>query len=238
MRKQEQSEDAKPRGRPRGTKFVAEPPVRLTREVLSALDEYAARASITRTAAMRRLIDEGLGIAGKPPRKPARRAAQPAQGEPKRRPGRPKSSQYVGNFPVGLTQRSLEALDALAARAEITRTEALRHLIEAGLLGPKSDRVNYFILNEPAVIGYRSDDDFKITGAQIRAARALLRWTADDLAERSKLGVATIRRAEAVDGPVPITVANADALVRTFEKAGVEFLNGDAPGVRVRNSPG
>jgi hypothetical protein len=54
------------------------------------------------------------------------------------------------------------------------------------------------------------------------------------LAERSKLGVATIRRAEAVDGPVPITVANADTIVRAFEEAGIEFIKGDAPGVRLR----
>jgi transcriptional regulator with XRE-family HTH domain len=74
----------------------------------------------------------------------------------------------------------------------------------------------------------------KIRGSQIRAARALLRWTAADLAARSKLGIMTIRRAEAVDGPVPITVANAETIARTFEAAGVEFTNGNAPGVRLK----
>jgi transcriptional regulator with XRE-family HTH domain len=74
----------------------------------------------------------------------------------------------------------------------------------------------------------------KISGGQIRAARALLRWTANDLAERSKLGIMTIRRAEAVDGPVPITVANAETVKRTLQAAGVEFTNGDAPGVRMK----
>ena len=76
-------------------------------------------------------------------------------------------------------------------------------------------------------------DRQRITGGQIRAARALLRWTAEELAERSKLGVATIRRAEAVDGPIPVTVANADTIVRAFEEVGIEFINGDAPGVRL-----
>jgi transcriptional regulator with XRE-family HTH domain len=80
-------------------------------------------------------------------------------------------------------------------------------------------------------------DRQKITGGQIRAARALLRWTAEELAERSKLGVATIRRAEAVDGPIPITVANADTIVRAFEEVGIEFINGDAPGVRLHPRP-
>jgi transcriptional regulator with XRE-family HTH domain len=74
----------------------------------------------------------------------------------------------------------------------------------------------------------------KIFGSQVRAARALLRWTANDLAERSKLGIMTIRRAEAVDGPLPITVANAETIKRTLEAAGIEFTNGDARGVRMK----
>jgi len=44
----------------------------------------------------------------------------------------------------------------------------------------------------------------------------------------------TIRRAEAVDGLVPITVANAETITRTLENAGIEFLNGNAPGVRLK----
>ena len=84
------------------------------------------------------------------------------------------------------------------------------------------------------MINRRSSDKSQITGGQIRAARAFLRWRAEDLAEHSKLGVATIRRAEAVDGTVPITEANADAIVRAFEEAGVEFIHSDAPGVRLR----
>jgi transcriptional regulator with XRE-family HTH domain len=83
-------------------------------------------------------------------------------------------------------------------------------------------------------IKHKTRDLPKITGAQIRAARALLRWSAEDLAEQSKLGVATIRRSEAVDGPLPITVANAETIKRTLEAAGVEFTNGDAPGVRMK----
>jgi hypothetical protein len=84
----------------------------------------------------------------------------------------------------------------------------------------------------------QSDELKAITGAQIRAARGLLRWSADDLAERSKLGVATIRRAEAQDGPVSITSANSHAIHQAFERAGVEFTNGDRPGVRLaRKAP-
>lgn len=84
----------------------------------------------------------------------------------------------------------------------------------------------------------KSTDKSQITGLQIRAARAILRWRAEDLAEHSKLGVATVRRAEAADGPVSITPANAEAIVRALEAAGVEFTNGDAPGVRLKKRRG
>jgi hypothetical protein len=78
-----------------------------------------------------------------------------------------------------------------------------------------------------------------ITGAQMRAARGLIRWSADHLARAAKLGIATIRRAEAVDGELPITLANADAIRRALESAGVEFTNGGQPGVRLKaRNPG
>ena len=75
-----------------------------------------------------------------------------------------------------------------------------------------------------------------ITGSQMRAARALLRWSADDLALHSKVGVATVRRAEAVDGPPGITAANTDAIKHALEAAGVKFIpeNGGGAGVRLK----
>jgi len=75
-----------------------------------------------------------------------------------------------------------------------------------------------------------------ITGAQIRAARALLRWSAEDLASKSKLGVATVRRAEAADGQPSITEANGETIRAALESSGVEFIaeNGGGPGVRLR----
>src|SRR5450631_2181054 len=77
-----------------------------------------------------------------------------------------------------------------------------------------------------------------ITGAQMRAARALVRWSADDLAKHSKLGVATVRRAEAAEGQPPITESNCDAIERALESAGVEFIaeNGGGPGVRLKKT--
>jgi hypothetical protein len=63
-----------------------------------------------------------------------------------------------------------------------------------------------------------------------------LRWSALELAKEAKVGVATVRRAELVDGEVQMTLANEAALRRALESAGVEFIdqNGGGPGVRLR----
>jgi hypothetical protein len=75
-----------------------------------------------------------------------------------------------------------------------------------------------------------------LTSAQIRAARALVRWRAQDLARESSVGVATIRRAELTDDETSMTTANDLAVRRALEAAGVEFIdeNGGGPGVRLR----
>jgi hypothetical protein len=75
-----------------------------------------------------------------------------------------------------------------------------------------------------------------IRSAQIRAARALLRWSAVDLARESSVGVNTIRRAEVAENGTSLTAANELAIRRALEAAGVEFIdeNGGGPGVRLR----
>jgi len=64
-----------------------------------------------------------------------------------------------------------------------------------------------------------------ITGAQIRAARALLGWPASELAERSRLSISSIRRAESIDGVSSMRASNLFQLQRTFENAGIIFLS-------------
>jgi len=75
-----------------------------------------------------------------------------------------------------------------------------------------------------------------LASAQIRAARSLIRWTADELAAASALSVATIRRAELKESETALTAANDLAIRRTLESAGVEFIdeNGGGPGVRLQ----
>jgi len=45
------------------------------------------------------------------------------------------------------------------------------------------------------------------------------------LSEVSKVSLATIQRAEKGNGDVPVTPANAQAIQRALEDAGVEFIN-------------
>ncbi len=62
-------------------------------------------------------------------------------------------------------------------------------------------------------------------------ARAALRLGVRDLATMAKVAPATVSRLEA-SGPLkPRTV---EAIQHALEKAGVEFTNGDKPGVRVK----
>jgi DNA-binding XRE family transcriptional regulator len=75
-----------------------------------------------------------------------------------------------------------------------------------------------------------------LASSQIRAARAILRWTVDDLAREAALGRNTILRAELAENQTSLTVANDLTLRRALEGAGVEFIdeNGGGPGVRLR----
>ena len=63
-----------------------------------------------------------------------------------------------------------------------------------------------------------------ISVRQIKAARALLGWSATELAERSGIGSATVKRYELQDGYPKATVQNLAAIQAVFEESGVEFL--------------
>jgi hypothetical protein len=79
-----------------------------------------------------------------------------------------------------------------------------------------------------------------LAGSQIRAARALVRWTVDDLAREAALGRNTSLRAEVADGQTSLTAANDLAIRRALEAAGVEVIDedGGGPGVRLRKPQG
>jgi len=79
-----------------------------------------------------------------------------------------------------------------------------------------------------------------ISSEQIKASRALLGWSAAELAKRSGVGATTLRRYEMLGG---VPKANLSVLMKlkvTLEQAGIEFT-GDPlvnPGVtlRIKNS--
>jgi len=73
-----------------------------------------------------------------------------------------------------------------------------------------------------------------ITPSQCRAARGLLDWTQQELADAARIGVATVRLFEGEGAESRL--ATLAVLRRAFELAGVVFIdeNGGGPGVRLR----
>lgn len=69
-----------------------------------------------------------------------------------------------------------------------------------------------------------------LTGAQVRAARALVRWSADQLAINAGVTRNTVQRIEASDGMPSTSLKTILAIQRALESAGVEFIAG---GVRL-----
>jgi len=70
-----------------------------------------------------------------------------------------------------------------------------------------------------------------ITPAQFRAARALLDWSRSELAEKAGYSLPTVQRVE--KGGAKVSDEVRTKLKTTLESAGIEFTNGDAPGVRL-----
>jgi predicted transcriptional regulator len=73
----------------------------------------------------------------------------------------------------------------------------------------------------------------QITSELIRAARALLRWEQRDLADASSVSLPTVKRLEAKPGGLAAHASTVASLVKALETAGVEFTNGERPGVRL-----
>jgi len=76
----------------------------------------------------------------------------------------------------------------------------------------------------------------KVSIRQIKAARALLSWSQEQLANEADVSVPTIKRLEAQDGPLGGRNDTGSKIRTALEAAGVEFIdeNGGGPGVRLR----
>jgi predicted transcriptional regulator len=74
------------------------------------------------------------------------------------------------------------------------------------------------------------------TGRQLRAARALLGMGQIELARRSRVAIGTIRRMESFEGEIGSRTSTLSLVQKALEKAGVEFLGGEQPGVRLKRA--
>lgn len=81
-------------------------------------------------------------------------------------------------------------------------------------------------------------DSYQILGRQIAAARTLLGIAQTELAEKSRVSIATLRRMEASEGPASGMANNVAAVQRALEEAGVIFVaeNGEGAGVRLKKA--
>jgi predicted transcriptional regulator len=75
----------------------------------------------------------------------------------------------------------------------------------------------------------------KVSIRQVKAARALLGWSQDDLAKHSGVSAPTVKRLEAAEGDIGGRAETGEALVTALQDAGVEFIseNGGGAGVRL-----
>ena len=76
----------------------------------------------------------------------------------------------------------------------------------------------------------------KVSIRQVKAARSLLAWSQETLAEKSGISLPTIKRLEAEDGELGGRAETGIAIRRALEKAGIQFIeeNGGGPGVRLK----
>jgi hypothetical protein len=88
------------------------------------------------------------------------------------------------------------------------------------------------VSNNPS--GIVNVDEIPLTSELIRAARALLRWEQRDLAKASFVSLPSIKRLESKPGILAAHNSTIAALKHALERAGIEFMNGGAPGVRLR----
>jgi transcriptional regulator with XRE-family HTH domain len=76
----------------------------------------------------------------------------------------------------------------------------------------------------------------KVSIAQLKAARALVGWSQDDLARAAGVSLPTVKRLEAAGGALQGRVETANSLMTALQREGVQFIeeNGGGPGVRLR----
>lgn len=75
-----------------------------------------------------------------------------------------------------------------------------------------------------------------VTTRQVKAARALLGWSQEDLASHSTVSEPTIARLEAGHGPLGGRPETVTKIVNALVEAGIEFIAANGGGLGVRLS--
>ena len=73
-----------------------------------------------------------------------------------------------------------------------------------------------------------------ITSDQIRAARALLDWSREQLSKKSAIGISALMRLETSEGVPAGNIKTFAAVQKAFEAAGIEFIGTPESGAGVR----
>jgi transcriptional regulator with XRE-family HTH domain len=76
-------------------------------------------------------------------------------------------------------------------------------------------------------------DNVQMNAVQLRMARAALGWGVRDLGRKAGVTANTVTR---IENGADAKQSTIDRLRRALEAAGVEFTNGDQPGVRLRKA--
>jgi predicted transcriptional regulator len=74
----------------------------------------------------------------------------------------------------------------------------------------------------------------KVSIRQIKAGRALLAWSQEQLAAAADVSIPTIKRLEAQDGPLGGRTETGFKICSALEAAGIEFIDEDGGGSGVR----
>jgi len=77
----------------------------------------------------------------------------------------------------------------------------------------------------------------KVSIRQIKAARALLAWSQEELATAARISIPTIKRLESQEGRLGGRDETVLKIQSALEEAGIQFIeeNGGGPGVRLRS---
>lgn len=76
-----------------------------------------------------------------------------------------------------------------------------------------------------------------LTATHIKAARLWLGWDQRDLAQHASISLPTVQRIEMSDDQVRGQFDTIERVRRCLEGAGIEFIYGNAPGVRLHPGP-